>query len=229
MVKNALHSIQHSNYSNFEVAFIDDGSPSPGKKVVEEYLPKELVTKFTFYNTNQTTEEKISQGGSIFGSYANKAMSEISHDIVFMLCDDDALTPEYLTTLNSFFLENESVNHCYSNILFYNPSVEYYTESKPTTDFRHIGSRYNLNKKELVPFHPCGNFDASQVAWRSKCNIKFPYPRTRALDAEVYKQLGDNYGPSYPTGTYGQCKGCFEDQLGNRWRATNKEYETNTK
>ena len=77
MVKNALKSIENSSYKNFTIAFIDDGSPNPGKPVVEEILSSENLKKVVFYNTNQSSEDKNKQGGSIFGKYANIAMETL--------------------------------------------------------------------------------------------------------------------------------------------------------
>jgi hypothetical protein len=46
---------------------------------------------------------KNKQGGSIFGKYANIAMETLESDITIMLCDDDALTPDYLEYLNHYY------------------------------------------------------------------------------------------------------------------------------
>ena len=42
MVKNALQSINESTYTNFTIAFIDDGSEHEGKPIVHEILKPEL-------------------------------------------------------------------------------------------------------------------------------------------------------------------------------------------
>lgn len=226
MVKNALKSIENSSYKNFTIAFIDDGSPNPGKPIVEEILSSENLKKVVFYNTNQSSEDKNKQGGSIFGKYANIAMETLESDITIMLCDDDALTPGYLEYLNHYYTLNPEIQHSYSKVLFYDPSKEDYTQSKKTTSFTHGGSTFYLNSFD-TPIEPWGKFDASQVAWRTNCNIKFPYPQTRALDSSVYKQLGDHHGLCYPTHIEGQCKGAFADQLGNRWADGKEEYKVN--
>jgi|TARA_R110000796_G_scaffold75613_1_gene169487 glycosyltransferase involved in cell wall biosynthesis len=229
MVKNALNSIKRTSYKDYHIAFIDDGSSTPGKPIVEELLDSEELSKVTFYNTNQSPSDKKTQGGSIFGKYANIATDKNPSDITLMLCDDDALTPGYLEYLNEFFHLNSEVNHCYSKVLFYDPSKEDYLESREHTPYTHVGSTFlNLNIY-TTPVNPIGKFDASQVAWRTKCNIEFPFPRTRALDSIIYTQLGDNHGLCYPTGIFGQCKGAFEDQLGNRWKDGKDEFIINTK
>lgn len=230
IVKNALKSINKSSYKNFTIAFIDDGSPNPGKPIVEQTLDPELLSKVTFYNTNHTIEDKIAQGGSIFGKLANEAIENTQCDLSIMLCDDDALTPGYLEYLNSYFNLNPEVNHCYSKVLFFDPTKEDYTKSKDSTTFSHPGTTYNLNHY-TTPINPYCKVDSSQVAWKVKCNkeqnIWFPFPQTRNLDAALYKELYNKCGPSYPTHFYGQCKGSFKDQLGNRYNHSKNEYKVN--
>jgi len=228
MVKNALRSINKSTYTNFTLAFIDDGSLNPGRPIVEETLSSDLLNKVIFYNTNHSITDKIEQGGSIFGKLANEALQTTKCDIALMLCDDDALTPGYLEYLNEYFKLNPKINHCYSKVLFYNPTKEDYTQSKETAPFIYDMGVYNLNNY-TTPIDPYCKVDSSQVAWRIKCNLEnniwFPYPQTRNLDAFLYKQLYEKCGECYPTFIFGQCKGAFEDQLGNRYNSTNNEYQ----
>ena len=227
MVKNALESINKSSYQNITVAFIDDGSQSPGKPIAESILLPEILSKTIFYNTHNTVEEKIKQGGSVFGELANQAIKDTECDLALMLCDDDALTPGYLEYINEYFKLNPEINHCYSKVLFYDPTKEDYTQSKESTNFTHSGTTYNLNHY-TTPINPYCKVDSSQVAWRTKCNIEnniwFPFPQTRNLDASLYKELYNKCGPSYPTYFYGQCKGTFGDQLGNRYIDNQNEF-----
>ena len=228
MVVNALKSLNKSTYNNIEIAFIDDGSPNPGKPIAESILDKDLLQKTIFFNTNQTTEQKIKQGGSIFGKFANQAIKNSSSNIALMLCDDDALTPGYLEYLNAYFNLNPDVNHCYSKVLFYDPSKEDYTQSKESTTYNHPGTTYKLNHYDK-PINAYCKVDSSQVAWRTKCNIEgkiwFPYPQTRNLDASLFNQLYSQFGFCYPTHYIVQCKGAFEDQLGNRFSENKNEFE----
>lgn len=228
MVTNALKSLNKSTYYNVEIAFIDDGSPNPGKPIAESILNNDLLEKTTFFNTNQNIEQKISQGGSIFGKLANKVIKTSTSDIAIMLCDDDALTPGYLEYLNAYFNLNPEVNHCYSKVLFYNPTKEDYTQSKKSTNFQHPGTTYDLNHYD-TPINPYCKVDSSQVAWRTKCNtegdIWFPFPQTRNLDASLFSQLYSKFGLCYPTHYIGQCKGAFEDQLGNRFSKNKNEFK----
>ena len=220
IVKNALYSLNELDYTNFEVAFIDDGSKNPGKSVAEEILKPDILSRVTFYNTNDSVEKKIDQGGSVFGKLANDAIKNSDAEYSIMLCDDDALVSDYLLYLNEYFQLNDFVTYCFSKVYFFNPAIETYKEYKEYSTYNHHGSTYSLNHY-TEPINPVGKIDASQICWKLSCNkdsnIWFPYPLTRGLDAALYQQLFDKYGYCYPTFTYGQYKGAFADQLGNRW------------
>lgn len=239
MIKNALQTIIDLDYSNYQVAFIDDSSVVCGKKVCESFLPPNILEKFKFYNTNQTLEEKKQQsigrqyGGSIFGKIANDAIIESDAEYGIMVCDDDAIVPSYLKTLNDYFTSNPNVAYCYSKVYFYDPSKESYKESKPTSDC-YDGGAYNVINNHNGLIYPVAQLDASQVCWNLLCNkqgnVWFPYPRTVALDMDLYNQLYSKYGACHPTNTYGEYKGLFKDQLGNRWAADkNAEYTVDIK
>ena len=55
-------------------------------------------------------------------------------------------------------------------------------------------------------------------------NLWYPSPQTRGLDASIFTQIFQEYGYCYPTFIYGQYKGAFSDQLGNRWIDTQNEF-----
>jgi len=213
LVLNTLDSISKLNYDNYEVAFIDDGSLVEGEDIVIKDF-SDLLGKTKFYYINTSVDEKIKNGGSIFGSYANEAIKNSDADIGIMLCDDDALTPDYLINLNLFFNRNPNINYCYSNLLFYNPEIESYKDFSIDSD-----SRSFLNN-ENTPINPCRKIDMSQVAWKLNCNkeynIWFPFPQTMDLDLSLFTQLYEKFGNCMPTNFYGQVKGVFSGQLGNR-------------
>ena len=102
MVRNALNSINKLTYKNFEIAFIDDGSEVKGEPIVRSILKPSFLKKVNFIDTNDTVEDKINREGSEIGKYANEAIKESDADIVLMLCDDDAMVPDYLNSLNRF-------------------------------------------------------------------------------------------------------------------------------
>jgi len=225
LIKNALNSIKNSTYHNWELAFIDDGSPNyPGQPIVEEMFTEKELEKTTFYICKDTPEQKDLQGGSRMGHYMNQAIEDaLNTDIVVILCDDDALHEQYLGKLNDYFLNNPTVNYAYSHVIKFNPETE-----KFPLDMT-IDRKWMLNR-HTQPINPHCQVDASQVAWRYRAheesNISFPSPRTAALDAELYTQLYNTYGPCPFTGFISQYKGVFENQLGTRM-AKGQTYLTN--
>ena len=218
MVKNnALKSIENSTYKNYEVAFINDSGENTSDHILVNIKDKSKIKQ---YNIGMSDNEKKIQGGSIFGKYANIAIQESDADIVFMLCDDDALLPDYLENLNKFYQENQFL-WSYSKVKYFNPIEEDYTKAEDDYQKKrgNTGSTVDLNRNNhpIDPFCQC---DASQVSFRTSAfkekNVWFPYPQTRNLDASIYHKMFRAIGLCYPNGFYGQCKGVFADQLGSR-------------
>jgi glycosyltransferase involved in cell wall biosynthesis len=217
LVKTALQSIKNHNYSNWELAFIDDGSEEAGKPIVMDMFPDDLE-KIRFYNTNDSIEDKINRNGvdgSIFGKYAQLAIEESTADYVIMLCDDDALYPEYFKNLNKYFEEHPDEHYVYSHIHIYDPTIERIQDDLPY-EHHHLNKTENLN--------PYFKIDMSQVAWRRNsfisANIKFPYPMTANLDAAIYIQMHSAFGDCKFSGFKSEYKamdkGFYKDQLSHR-------------
>ena len=206
MVQNALRSILDSDYKNWELAFIDDSSPTPGRPVCEDLL-KDHLDQVKFYNTNMTPEEKKSSNGMV-GQTMNKAVQESDADVAIMLCDDDALCPDYLKNLNDFFESNPDALACYSHVFRFNPAFEniefvrkIYEETAYTADIRLAGS-----------------VDASQVAWRTSVhdkNVWFEEKRTKYLDYQFYTQLDEMIKGVPFSGFFAQYKGVHPTMLEN--------------
>jgi glycosyltransferase involved in cell wall biosynthesis len=220
-ILSALKSIQKEKYKNWEVHFIDDGSKNnPGKPIVEKLFNEEELKKTYFYNTNDTVEEKLKRGASIFGKYANDAMYSSNADVSIMLCDDDAIYPNYFEYLNSFYTINKNINYAYSHVCVFDPFIEI-IEDVPVRP-------HELNRF-FQPINPQNMVDASQVSWRREAalnnNILFPYPKTYNLDSDLYGQMFSKFGPCYYTNFISQYKAFHFDQLGNK-KDTIKMYET---
>jgi len=184
MVINALKSIKKANelYENWELAFIDDSSTIAGEGVVKEQLPN-LLNKINFYNSNSTTEEKIKHTITHV-VVANKILKKTDADIAIVLCDDDALYPDYLLKLNDFFNNNPDINSCYSDMVIFNPLEENYDGlyekyldctlfSKNLVTSAYMGTPYERQKGDHGPCCGAGRMDACQVAWRVSCNQKY--------------------------------------------------------
>ncbi len=209
MVRNALNSINKLKYKNFEIAFIDDGSDKPGEPIVRSILKPSFLKKVKFIDTNDTVQNKIERGGSEIGRYANRAVKESDADVVLMLCDDDALVPNYLNNLNRFYNHNPKIYYAYCKLKYYDPTRVNYTKGKPNED--------DITTKLI---QPVTNLDSSQVSWRRQSMIDkdfwFPYPRTRNLDAVLFVHLWHHFKHCSPLKEYGQYKAIFHDQLGKR-------------
>jgi len=226
MVRNTLESIKNINYDNWELVFIDDGSEEPGRPIVEEILADELQ-KISFI-TGDPVEKKIAQGGSRIGEFMNTAIKNSEAELAIILCDDDALLPDYLTELNRWFIGNPHKMYCYSHIILFDPFKE-----KPDKKFFEkdeilwqgcIQNRYRNRYNKTRPVNPSGSLDSSQVAWRLSCNKKdgiwFHSPQTCSIDAKFYEGLKRHYGQAMFSGFIGQYKGHHIDNLSTREERT---------
>ena len=148
-------------------------------------------------------------------SKVNIEKVEIDSNYVIMLCDDDALYPEYFNNLNTYFTNNPEEKYVYSHIHTYDPVLTKIEDNPP---YEH----HHLNKTH--PLNPHFNIDMSQVCWNReefiKSNIRFPYPMTVNLDAVIYNQMYNAFGQCKFSGFIGEYKGLYKggyrDQLSHR-------------
>jgi glycosyltransferase involved in cell wall biosynthesis len=229
IVLNALESIKNLSYNNWQLDFIDDSGNEEFKETLLNYGLDN--SKVNYISINDSESNKISQGGSRHGAFMNNSIHNSDSDIIIVLCDDDALVNGYFEYLNEYYQLNPEVNWAYSKVLFFDPTKEHYTNSTSYPRYNHAGSTYhNLNKYEN-PINPHCKVDSSQVSFRTKVlkegKIYYPSPQTRNLDAHIFEEICSKFGYCYPTFTYGQYKGAFKDQLGNRWVDIQNEFKIN--
>ena len=202
MVRNALSSLVDQTYKNFMVALVDDTDNSLMPDLLTEYP----TLNVELYVTGDSDEVKQQRGYSRFGAFWNKAIQTIDSDVAIMLCDDDALHPDYLQNLKDWYEKNQNCFYCYSHVLEFNPLEE---------DYRGASRGSWLNHTH--PLLPSCVVDASQVSWRSKAfnelGMAFSETQTVNLDASVYDQMGRNWGLCPFSGFVGQYKGTFSNQL----------------
>jgi len=214
MVKLALQSIRDQGYTDWELAFFDDGSDISGKEIALSML-SEHTDKIIFFNSEMTKEDKINNGGSMLGFYWNKAMYSSDADIGIMLCDDDALYENYLENLNDFYTKNKDVLYSYGHMSIFNPEDH--------SDIGTIKTDTDDRSNYTTTINPHCALDASQVSWRidaaKEHDIKFPYPKTSNLDAAIYEQFFYSFGYCQYNGTIAQYKGSHPDQMGARLHA----------
>ncbi len=207
LVKFALSSVLTQSHEDFELVICDDGSDIHIDDVLKtlNISDSRIKTK----RLNDSIEQK-SVVGSRSGLMLNEAMSESDADIVIILCDDDALYPKALESLNQFYSGNQEIIYSYGKVSIYNPAIAEVPKSNLDTPLnRHKGS-----------IMPVCHVDASQVSWRLREENSgvFPYPQNASLDAAAFQHLYNLYGLCPPNEVVVQYKGEFEDQLGNRMR-----------
>jgi glycosyltransferase involved in cell wall biosynthesis len=212
IVLNALNSILEMDYPNYEIHFIDDGSNLKGEPIVREVC-ETIIDRFTFHYINNTLEQKKAQGGSIHGEYLNRAIRESDGDHVIILCDDDALYPNFLNNLNIFLNkpENKDKKYFYHNILIYNSLVETYKDGINRGDLSYFTNKWN------TPIACAGQVDSTQVTYDRvsflENGLSYPAPQTSGLDFAIYNQMWMKWGPAYYSGLISQIKSNSEDNL----------------
>jgi hypothetical protein len=210
LVRFALQSLKNQSYKNWHLVLVDDGSEKSAHQSIVEIM-QEDIDKCKYVNTNNTEKEKREFGGSLFGLYWTHACLDKTCDIGIMLCDDDALMPDYLENLNKYFLENPNEMWCYTHYKGYDPYDQ--------KDFMNIQT--NTNSAPLTErINPDSKLDASQVAFKLNAfkenNVEFGYPKTANLDSDLYRKLFPIYGPCPYSGFFGQYKGLPANRLENR-------------
>lgn len=212
IVRIALQSIRDIKYANFQFFIIDDGSQTkPGiHDIALEVLGEDLYATTGIYITGDTPEKKKEQGGSRHGYFLNQVISSSVSDLTIVLCDDDAIIPDYLSNLDQWFRDNQDKKYGYSHVRIFDPTREspFGIEKRP----------HWTNLTETI--HPVNRVDSSQVVFRTECfkkgGLRYPSPQTKNLDSALFQQLFDAYGPCPYMGFDGQYKGWFEGQLGNQ-------------
>lgn len=213
---NALNSILDIEYENFEVHVIDDGSKFRAEPIVRDVCSS-IIDKFKFTYIDDTVDEKKLRGGSNFGKFANDAMLKSDADHVIPLCDDDALYPDFLTNMNDVLNmeENNDKNYFYHHIIIYDSLVETYKDG-----YNNHNKGYFTNAR-THPINCYCSVDSSQVtfsnhAFKSNENVRYAYPKTVNLDADIFQKMFDNWGFAHYSGLISQIKSIGVDNLGNR-------------
>lgn len=223
VVFNALESIKQLKYDNWHLTFIDDsGDDSFRENLFSFGIDKE---KISYIPIMMPDNEKVKLGGSIFGKYMNDCLNTTDSDILIVLCDDDALLPDYLNNLNNFY-SDENMNWGYCHVLFFDPYEDNFTQAKPVPKNPEIGWwRLNI---PCCPASPTNRLDSSQITFRISAmknkNVLFPYPKTVNLDSVIFQDMYSKYGECKFTSCVGQYKGWSSKQLGVRDRITKDIY-----
>lgn len=212
---NALNSILNIDYPNFEVHLIDDGSMNRAEPIVRDVC-KNIIDKFKFSYIENSVQQKKLQGGSIHGKYLTDSIYGSDADHVIVLCDDDAIYPNFLNNLNELLnnSENEGKNYFYHNIVTYDSLTETYMDGVKRNDLSYFTNAW----KE--PINCYCKVDGSQVTFNRhkfvEDGISYAYPQTAGLDADSFQKMFDKWGPAFYSGLIGQIKSNNADNLINK-------------
>ena len=210
LLRNALLSVKNLDDPNWVLAFIDDASPTEeGLDVLKEILGDEILQgKVRIYRVSR--EEKVSLNWTTPPRYMNKAIRETESDLVMILCDDDALLPDYLTRCREYFyVTNPQAIYGYSSLIPFYPPEETPGPHLPIRDFW---------TNHEVDACPVNNIDASQVVWvryvQLERGIWFAENRQFDHDAGLWEAMWhQGYGLCPFMGFFGQYKAFHPKQL----------------
>lgn len=211
MLTNALLSLKNSTNQNWICAFIDDASPSSEGEHLARSLLKEATEqgRVVFYIV--PSEMKDAVQWTTQPIFMNRAMREIDSDLTMILCDDDALLPNYIDEAVAWFNNNPNALYAFSNVrVFFPDAGEEPNERLPIRAFL---------TNHLSSVNPVNTVDASQVVWRSKEALSrgcfFDEARQYDHDASMWEAMSRaGYGNCPFMGVYGQYKSIHSYQLG---------------
>lgn len=211
MVRTALRSIREQTSHDWILSVIDDSSDFPAEPVVREEL-SDHQEKLAFVNTNITKEYRAKFHSTI-GQHANELIRsrQDEAEIALILCDDDALYPDYIEKMTRFYQDNPDVIYAYSMVTVFDPTTGEYPCPGPLTQ---------IHFNRVGPVSPSGAIDMCQCSWRVKPFIKadilFPHRQTLALDWHVYVEMEKHFGLCMPMKFAGVFKGRHKDQVNRR-------------
>tara|TARA_R110000851_G_scaffold113983_4_gene238870 strand:+ start:3510 stop:4328 length:819 start_codon:yes stop_codon:yes gene_type:complete len=231
MLRNGLQTYLDSEYENWHIAIVDDGSDEDkkAKPILEEVFGEGMSHKYTLYDTNDTLEMKLKRG-SIHSSYLNKAIRESDADYVLIIGDDDGVYQEYFSRLNDYYSKHPETVYSFCHMIPYDPTDEkpgLETLKKRITESQtgksrpwHSDSFMALNHPTDVV--PINSLDATQVSWNREtvleAGIEFNENITVNLDADIFKALFNKFGVCKFNRTVGPYKGFHATQMGMRHR-----------
>lgn len=218
-IDTVFKSIQNAckKHDNISISVIDDSAISDNNfKLNAEKSSsfQNLNNKVKIFEVGCSIAKKIEIGDSIFGKKANEALEDSNADIVFMLCDDDAVHKNYFYELNNFYIKENDCKYSYAHIIpVYGVIDDNIFECKKFN----LSHKLNKNTKDI---NPQNRVDASQVSWRlkdwKKSGIKFPYPQTANLDSKIYGSMFKHWGSCRFNKLISQYKSFNKYQLGHR-------------
>ncbi|MCR8660521.1 glycosyltransferase family 2 protein [Paenibacillus endoradicis] len=191
-ISEAIDSVLHQTYQNFELIIVDDGSVDNSKTIIEEYRRQHPDQIKAIFKSN---------GGQ--ASAFNAGFSISDGDIITFLDADDYWYPDKLETIAYYHQLNKGVQH---NLLINN-------EKK----FTLLEDGVTKQKKGLELFGFLGTIPTSGLSFnREVLKLIFPIPeKDYRICADLYvKILFLNYHDIYSIDTP---KGCYRTHDSNQW------------
>lgn len=109
-LNEAIESALAQDYSNIELIIVDDHSPQNLKEVVEPYLADKRVSYY--YN-------EINVGNESVAINWNKCIEYSRGEFFVLLCDDDVLMPNFVSTLLCLAQKYPQCNIFHGSRMFY--------------------------------------------------------------------------------------------------------------
>ena len=109
-LNEAIESALAQDYSNIELIIVDDHSPQNLKEVVEPYLADKRVSYY--YN-------EINVGNESVAINWNKCLEYSRGEFFVLLCDDDVLMPNFVSTLLCLAQKYPQCNIFHGSRMFY--------------------------------------------------------------------------------------------------------------
>ena len=231
MLRNGLQTYLDSEYENWHLALVDDGSDEDkkAKPILEEVFGEERSHKYTLYDTKDTLEMKLKRG-SIHSTYLNKAIRESDADYVIVMGDDDGVHHEYFSRLNEYYNKHPETVYSFCHMIPYDP-----TDEKPeleTLKKRMIEEETGKPRlwrsdsfmalNHLGDVVPINSVDSTQVTWNRatvlEAGIELNENITVNLDADIFEALFNKFGLCKFNMTVGPYKAFHSNQLGMRDR-----------
>lgn len=133
-LKEALDSVFHQTYSNFEVIFVDDGSTDDSLEIARSYIDKRLRII-------------VKENNSGIVDTLNRGLKEINTTYFIRMDGDDIITPNRFEVLVRYLEEHPEIDVCSS-------AMKYFGVSNETVNFE---KNPELNKAYLIFGHTIGH------------------------------------------------------------------------
>lgn len=160
-LSSAIESVLNQDYGNIELIIVDDHSPQNLKEVVEPYLVDKRVSYY--FNEVNVGKESVAINW-------NKCLEYVRGEFFVLLCDDDVLMPNFVSTLLKLAQKYPQCN-------IFHGSRALYHENTGTTEVLESWSEYE-SFEEFVK--------AKLEVKRKHTITEFLY-RSESIVAEKYK------------------------------------------